>query len=224
MWMSHVTYERVISHMNESCHIRMSHVTYEWVTSQGRKIFAPDDSASFNHTYGYVMSHMNESRHIWMSHVKYVWVTSQGGNIFPPDDSASFHHKYEYVTSDVTYEWVIRRSYVTYEWVMSHMNESRQIWISHVTGREDSCARQQCLLPSHIWICHVTCRWVISHMNELYHIWMSHITNECVTSYMNESRHSLKSQVSFAKEPYEIDDILQKRPIILRSLLITANP
>jgi len=27
---------------------------------------------------------------------------------------------------------------------------------------------------------------------------------------------SLKLQVSFAKEPYKIDDILQKRPIILR--------
>jgi len=35
---------------------------------------------------------------------------------------------------------------------------------------------------------------------------------------------SLKIQVSFAKEPYKRDDILQKRPMILRSLLIVANP
>jgi len=35
---------------------------------------------------------------------------------------------------------------------------------------------------------------------------------------------SFKLQVSFAKEPYERDDILQKRPIILRSLLIIATP
>jgi len=35
---------------------------------------------------------------------------------------------------------------------------------------------------------------------------------------------SLKSYVSFAKEPYKRDDILQKRPIILRSLLIVATP
>jgi len=33
---------------------------------------------------------------------------------------------------------------------------------------------------------------------------------------------SLKLQVSFAKEPYKTDDILQKRPIILRSPLILA--
>jgi len=35
---------------------------------------------------------------------------------------------------------------------------------------------------------------------------------------------SLKLQVSFAKEPYERDHILQKRPIIIRSLLIVATP
>jgi len=35
---------------------------------------------------------------------------------------------------------------------------------------------------------------------------------------------SLKLQVSFAKEPYKRDDILQKRSIILRSLLIVATP
>jgi len=35
---------------------------------------------------------------------------------------------------------------------------------------------------------------------------------------------SLKWQVSFAKEPYKRDDVLQKRPIILRSLLIAATP
>ena len=32
------------------------------------------------------------------------------------------------------------------------------------------------------------------------------------------------SFVGFANEPYKRDDILQKRPIILRSLLIVANP
>jgi len=35
---------------------------------------------------------------------------------------------------------------------------------------------------------------------------------------------SLKLQVSFVKEPYERDDILPKRPISLKSLLIIATP
>jgi len=48
---------------------------------------------------------------------------------------------------------------------------------------------------------------------------------------MNEDRYGvatisrlLKIQVSFAKEPSKRDDILQKRPIIFRSLLIAATP
>jgi len=35
---------------------------------------------------------------------------------------------------------------------------------------------------------------------------------------------SLKTQVSFAKEPYKRDYVLHKRPIFLRSVLIIANP
>ena len=35
---------------------------------------------------------------------------------------------------------------------------------------------------------------------------------------------SLKLHVSFAKEPYKRDYILQKRPVILRRLLIVATP
>jgi len=35
---------------------------------------------------------------------------------------------------------------------------------------------------------------------------------------------SFKLQISFAKEPYQRDDILQKRPMIFRSLLIVATP
>jgi len=35
---------------------------------------------------------------------------------------------------------------------------------------------------------------------------------------------SLILQVSFAKEPYKRDDILQKRPMISRSLLVEATP
>jgi len=35
---------------------------------------------------------------------------------------------------------------------------------------------------------------------------------------------SFKLQVSFAKEPYKRDHILQQRPTILRSLLIEATP
>ena len=55
---------------------------------------------------------------------------------------------------------------------------------------------------------------------------MTYLSMWCAYSHMVWLRlvGSLKSQVSFAKEPYERDDILQKRPIILRSLLLVATP
>ena len=50
--------------------------------------------------------------------------------------------------------------------------------------------------------------------------------NEWMMAYMGWLRlvGSLKTYVFFAKEPYKRDDNLQKRLIILRSLLIIANP
>jgi len=65
------------------------------------------------------------------------------------------------------------------------------------------------------------------------HIFTGHVTFTYVTwrakyhlTHMGWLRlgGSLQLYVSFAKEPYKRDDILQKRPIILRSLLIVATP
>jgi len=80
--MSHVTYEWVMSHTNESCHIWMSHVTHEWVTSRMNKSYhvckirvyllhgrrcnnnTPHESCDIlSHMIYWVMSHMNESSH-----------------------------------------------------------------------------------------------------------------------------------------------------------------
>jgi len=113
-------------------------------------------------------------------------------------------HTYEYTWRLVkAYRWWsihMFESCHTYEWVMPH------IWTSHVTHMNESCH---------------TCEWVMSHM------WMRHITHGNVSN-----THmgwlwlvgSLTLLVSFAKVPYKRDDILQKRPIILRSLLILATP
>jgi len=51
----------------------------------------------------------------------------------------------------------------------------------------------------------------------------------CIHQYVNEVArmegiNALTVQVSFAKEHYKRDDILQKRPIILRRLQIVATP
>jgi len=51
--------------MNESCHILMSHVTYEWVISHIH------ESCHISVIHKRVMSHMNESSHTWMVQITY---------------------------------------------------------------------------------------------------------------------------------------------------------
>jgi len=92
------------------------------------------------------------------------------------------------------------------------------VWCSLATAalRYDKCVKRD----QHIW--------------RKTHVYEKRPTNETYTQYfwVMLPRHmgwlrlvgSLKSQVSFAKETYKRDDILQKRPIILRSLLIVATP
>jgi len=69
--------------------------------------------------------------------------------------------------------------------------------------------------------------WLI-HMCDMTHAHVFNDSSTCVTRRIPmgwlRSVGSLKLQVSFAKEPYKRDDILQKRPVILRSLLIVATP
>ena len=93
--MSPVTYEWVMSHMNESCHIWMSHVTYEWV-----------------------MSHMNASCHIWMRHIMYEWVMSR---INESCHIWMSHVTYEWVVSHIKESCHIWMSHVTYECIISYM-------------------------------------------------------------------------------------------------------
>jgi len=57
---------------------------------------------------------------------------------------------------------------------------------------------------------------------------LSYITDRLLTSQFKMGWlrlvGSIKLQVSFAKEPYKRDDILQKRPVILSILLTVATP
>jgi len=57
------------------------------------------------------------------------------------------------------------------------------------------------------------------------HEQIRHLSHSCcIPMGWLRSVASLKLYVSFAKEPYKQDCILQKRPIIVRSLLIVATP
>ena len=75
VWVSHVTYEWVMSRVSESCHVWVSHVTYEWVVSRMNEScltclysFSQTSHSSFFETYC-IRHIMDESCHIWTSHV-----------------------------------------------------------------------------------------------------------------------------------------------------------
>jgi len=110
----HVTYEWVVSHVNESCY------TYEWVRSGSSAHSVPRKC----HTHERVMlPHINESNPMWMSHVTYRRIVSR------MNESC---HTYEFVCSDHSAD-VVPQSYHTYGRIMSpRINESCHTW-------HDSC-------------------------------------------------------------------------------------
>jgi len=89
IWMSHITYEWVMSHMDESCHIWMSYVTCE-----------------------FGMLRRNESCHIWMSHVTYEWVMSHLNESYHTYEWVVSHIWMSHVTSiahrNPTHSWAHR--------------------------------------------------------------------------------------------------------------------
>jgi len=141
-------------------------------------------------------------------------------------------------------------SCLTYTWVMSHVTHMNG-GMSHVIekvaetyefdGKEPLFVERTIAISMRVlgweWR-HESCHkyeWVMSdvtHMNgDMSHVthawWMSPPrTWQCRFLNMGWLRlvGSLKLQVSFAEEPYKLDDILWKRPIIWRSLLIVATP
>jgi len=190
--MSNVTYEWVMSHMNqsdmyESCHICMSHLqssrqrlhqvlfSHQWVMTYIRDM-------THSHVISiWVMSHLGGSCHIWMSHVTSEWVMSH--------------------LNESCHIWM---SHVTFERVMLHLNESCHIWMSHVTYEWVTCkaafnSRSSLFLtwirhvtyasnmhkPCHIYMSHVTYTWVMSRMNESYDTWISHVTRDLCMCDMN---------------------------------------
>jgi len=155
---------------------------------------------------------MIRSYHVWTSHVPHEGVTSRTNvwcNMWMCHEPLPTHGKSPLIAAQMIH--------VTYEWVTSHMNVS-----------------------CHTWMCRVTYDWVMSHMNESRHVWLHHVAYGCIVSHeihiwmCQEPRlilqkrpiisGSLKLQVSFAKEPYERDDILQKRPIIFINIWMCHEP
>jgi len=176
------------------------------------------------------MSHLNAPCHIWISHVMlhvnysyhtwFIWVGSLKIQVSFAEYSLFYrallyvtyifkeptHINHVWYASDVicvTSESAMSRVNDSYHtWSMSHLNEPCHVWMNHVMSRVKNS-------------CHV---WLVSHLNQPYHTWMIRITHEWLRPLLG----SWNLWVSFAKEPYKRDDILQKRPIILSILFYRA--
>ena len=177
-----IMYERVTSRVNESRDVRMSHVTFGGGMSRM--------SESSPMTCEWVMS--CKSRDVLMSHVirsesshmTYEWVMSCIMWTY-----AFISHANESCHMHVNESCQIWKSHVTCEWVMSHVNVSCHIWMSHVTFEwAMSCIMRTCAFMSHV-DGHVTCEWVTSPVNESCHMWMSHVTFEWVMSHYYTCMH-----------------------------------
>jgi len=179
IWMSHVTFEWDMYHLNATRHVWMSHVKYDWVMSRHTKSTCVLSHVKTNmyhlnmwrvsFEYVTIVCHMNVTRHIWKRHI-FKWYMSP---VTYSNDTCLVtyyrHVSFECNTSCMNESRQIWLSHVTYEWVMSHMNESCRMWISHVwTHVIISCI---------IWMQHVMYEWVTSNMIEScediqsFHMW-----------------------------------------------------
>jgi len=198
--MSHVTYECVLSHRNESClqqptcfylllplqyvrilmsHLWISQITCVNVSYHICECVMPQMNESC-HISERVMSQTVDSSRIWMSHVTYEWVMSTAVDLLLSSAaSAICAHTLATFVDDARH---------VCECVMSHM------WMRHVTYVNASCHKRIRLAPVFCrrdpWMSHVT------HVNEPCHRWMSHVTNKWVKFQMHESRHIWMSHVT----------------------------
>ena len=108
----------------------------------------------------------------------------------------------------------------TYRWVMLHV----WIWIKCATHMNGLCHTHGGV-TSHICVSYAT------HVNNSCHSYESNVSHKCAPCLWKQSAvfewcmpHTYPYiYISFAKEPYKRDNILQTRLVILRSLLIVAT-
>jgi len=129
--------------MYESCHMWMSHVTYEWVMSHVWMSHVTYMNES-RHSYEWVMSH------IWMSPATYEWVMPHMNIMSPMNASCRIWISHA-THMDESRHMLLH--YDTHEWIshtgiLPHTNESCHIRMSHVN---ESCRTHEWVM-SHIWL------------------------------------------------------------------------
>jgi len=179
------------------------------------------------------MSRMNESCHIWMSHVTYEWVASHMNQSRPTEKMWNFRST-AIVQSKQISRGKCQRMCFWPQNLFSHIAQRVDFWedVPLCKTRWDrkcwaGTRWSQGMLCADGWS---ACRTVTMNLWRWY--------GECVgcrfcirgvekvrCGYGVATVSGIdKLEVSFAKEPYERDDILQKRPMLVSILLTLAAP
>jgi len=207
IWMSHVSYEWVMSYINESCLIWMSHVSYEWVMAHMNESCL----VWMGHvSYEWVMSHMNESCLILMSHVSYEWVMSHMNESSPIS--------YECVTNGRFAEIDLQDiAYISHG--MSHVNESCHTWRSHVTHMYEYASCHVCIMscikePYNQWlIAERDLKDKVSHLTWLIYAWHDLFIYDKTQAYYIFSVYCAQSYASNAKKKKKRVCCWRRKPV-----------
>jgi len=221
MWHYWFTCDITDSHESFTCDITDSHVTV---------------LIHMNHSHVTLLIHMNHSHVTLLIHINHSHVT------------LLIHMWHDSFTCHVTHSRMWHDSIMfSPPWKQSFMCDTWP-WHTWPWHQRDlfTCDVDHWIIHfSHATLAYV---WhsTLADVNELCHMGMSHVIRERFTrvtlllhmcdTLLLQTWHicnsmgwlrlvgSLKSYVSFAKEPYKRDDILQKRHEVLRSLLTVATP
>jgi len=128
-----------------------------------------------------------------------------------------------------------KRDYVLSVWYVSWLCLIGDLNVLSMCDMCDICETWLIHIRDHVlsvlyvsWLCLIGDLNVLSmcDMCDIRETWLIHIRDYVLINLMGWLRWvgSFKLCVSFAKEPYKRDYILQKRPMILSSLLIVATP